>query len=1231
MIREKVKTIYYSLFLLLITILITSTVIATVDPFCYVDDDADSSWYDETHVKTIQEAMTNASDEWTIIIMNGSYIENINVNITVTIIGESIDGANIQPENSMIDVFTIESDNVTIKQLTITNSTSNGIFSNVDYVTLESIHFHDVKKAIKTTGSDNIIISNCTFINSKKGIEFILTNNVQVSNNIFCNNTCQAIFTHKVDTGLFYNNTISNNAFHCIGIFDSNMISFINNTFENNSYDGLSINFANNISIVDNIFINNQLNGIYFNNTENSNISNNKILNNNVGINCVNSDGNDFEENTINSNEKGIYFDNTTALIHSNRLQDNSIGLQLESSKNNIVYNNYFDNINNIEQTGSIFTTYWNITKIPGINILGGNHLGGNYWSDYTYFDIEENDGLGETPYYINGINGDYLPLCIANYELYVDDDANESSYDATHVKTIQEAINNASYGAKIYIKNGIYYNSTNIDKNVHITGESIDNVICTNTSNYFFNVTYDNVIIENLTIFNSSTSDSGYAIINQGNFSIFSNLNFFNNKGGIALNNSNHVLISDNNFTDNLGSGILLTNSSNNTLTRNLLKNNSVGLNFKMANNNTIYDNYLKNNIDVNLSNGSLNNKWNHTKTHEINIIEGPYIGGNYWGNYIGFDNNTDGLGDTAYIIDSFNNINDSLPLINYFYLHDPEPSNGSTNNNPGSLTWKAYLDYHELLPPLCWSIECNNGQKINDTIQYKTLYLDLDNLQYGNSYTIWVNITDEIILKEYVFTFDIIDKNNPKPPKNNKKPVSIISSPLIAFINESITINGNTSYDPDGYITNYTWDLDNGKIFYNETIIYQYLTEGTYTIKLTVTDNKGSINTTQRTISIIKGNNPPVLDVEYSKLSKISVQFSIISMDPDEDLLICTINWGDDSPNTILSLSNQELSVKNHTYSKYGSYEISIVANDSYTTTPYSFQISLSSKGDSPESSKEQESIFNLTKFFSKEGQLVNKNANRSLLNGIFDKKTISLLATIISILLLFLMNYLVEFSSDYFSEKAKNHFDNKKERNWRIAKLLLIASYFVSHETFAKIVSILIFSFVITWAWVPDFSDFILFFIFSIFLVSIVILSSETLRKYLCKKHNLCSEFAIWPLGSLMMIVSTFIGNTFSLTANQNYSNEDNIKKCGRVSFIVSILLFILVIFGYLFNIFYPSIFIQMFLIITILNLFIDLFPFKPMDGYDIRRWNFPIWITFYILILISYFHIYLQFEI
>jgi hypothetical protein len=57
--------------------------------------------------------------------------------------------------------------------------------------------------------------------------------------------------------------------------------------------------------------------------------------------------------------------------------------------------------------------------------------------------------------------------------------------------------------------------------------------------------------------------------------------------------------------------------------------------------------------------------NSWNKPKQPGKNIVGGKFLGGNYWGDYAGLDENEDGLGDTSYVIGGLTGVVDRLPLI--------------------------------------------------------------------------------------------------------------------------------------------------------------------------------------------------------------------------------------------------------------------------------------------------------------------------------------------------------------------------------------------------------------------------------------------------------------------------------------------------------------------------------------------------------------------------------------
>lgn len=81
---------------------------------------------------------------------------------------------------------------------------------------------------------------------------------------------------------------------------------------------------------------------------------------------------------------------------------------------------------------------------------------------------------------------------------------------------------------------------------------------------------------------------------------------------------------------------------------------------------------------------------------------------------------------------------------------------------------------------------------------------------------------------------------------------PVAYAQGPYSGYKNQSIIFDGSNSFDVDGYIVNYTWDLGDGTILYGINVSHIYREIGIYTISLTVEDNETwtHTNTTFATI---------------------------------------------------------------------------------------------------------------------------------------------------------------------------------------------------------------------------------------------------------------------------------------------------------------------------------------------------------------------------------------------
>jgi len=118
----------------------------------------------------------------------------------------------------------------------------------------------------------------------------------------------------------------------------------------------------------------------------------------------------------------------------------------------------------------------------------------------------------------------------------------------------------------------------------------------------------------------------------------------------------------------------------------------------------------------------------------------------------------------------------------------------------------------------------------------------------------------------------------------ETNKPPVSSFSLSAQETLTFQTTYGNDTSYDSDGYITEWYWDFGDGNTSVERNITYQYHDDGIYIIHLTVTDNEGLTNSSQKQILIL--NRPPVANDDIVVVLKnISVQIDVLSNDNDID----------------------------------------------------------------------------------------------------------------------------------------------------------------------------------------------------------------------------------------------------------------------------------------------------------------------------------------------------------
>ncbi|MEI5908937.1 collagenase [Bacillus spongiae] len=88
------------------------------------------------------------------------------------------------------------------------------------------------------------------------------------------------------------------------------------------------------------------------------------------------------------------------------------------------------------------------------------------------------------------------------------------------------------------------------------------------------------------------------------------------------------------------------------------------------------------------------------------------------------------------------------------------------------------------------------------------------------------------------------------------NLDPVAIIGANSQGTVNNPIQFSSTDAYDPDGSIVEFEWDFGDGNSSIESNPSHIYTEAGTYTVRLTVTDNKGAFSSSSMRISINDGN---------------------------------------------------------------------------------------------------------------------------------------------------------------------------------------------------------------------------------------------------------------------------------------------------------------------------------------------------------------------------------------
>jgi len=495
---------------------------------------------------------------------------------------------------------------------------------------------------------------------------------------------------------------------------------------------------------------------------------------------------------------------------------------------------------------------------------------------------------------------------------IYVDDDADPGWYDATHVKTIQEGINNASTNDMVFVYNGIYNENVIVDKTVDLVGEDKYNTIIhgIDESSNVVKITSGWVNISEFTIENGGSNSGGIRVL--ANYcSIYDSILDDNKDKGIFVESSDYTNIFDNTFNDN-SHGIYIYQSDYSTISINNIYNSNVnGILCFLSKNNDILENTVDSNSRVSIY---LNNECDNNNILDNTVTSNGEDGirlylsdGNTISNNIISDNGAPGEDGGIVCFNSHNNeifgnsvysnanqgifienSNSNIVYENDVYSNDAYGINCKSSNNNKIYNNNIYEN-------------TQNGKDDSTNTWYNSV---LEQGNYWDDYTGDDNDYDGIGDTPY----DIPGGNN-----QDEYPLMTPYGPPKADFSHSVegnkvSFDASRSYDYDGTIISYEWDFGDGNYGNGLLVEHTYSEDGSYDVTLKVTDNDAKEDSTIKTV-LVDSSAPEMIDNTPDTAYTGDIFTFNVTVTDNVEVKKVTVNYKYDDGNTeSVDLGNTE-----------------------------------------------------------------------------------------------------------------------------------------------------------------------------------------------------------------------------------------------------------------------------------------------------------------------------------
>lgn len=169
--------------------------------------------------------------------------------------------------------------------------------------------------------------------------------------------------------------------------------------------------------------------------------------------------------------------------------------------------------------------------------------------------------------------------------------------------------------------------------------------------------------------------------------------------------------------------------------------------------------------------------------------------------------------------------------------------------------------------------------------------------------------------------------------PPPNTPPTARLVGAPYAGTVGQPISFSAADSFDPDGDNLTFVWNFGDGQIRTGMTPMYAYTSDGTWPVRVIVSDGRGGSDDEVTTAVVSPApttNNPPVITgttLPPASLTNQVLQFDAVATDEDGHALTYRWNFGDQ---TVTPFDPSASAA--HAYNTAGTFTVTLTVDDGH-----------------------------------------------------------------------------------------------------------------------------------------------------------------------------------------------------------------------------------------------------------------------------------------------------------